>query len=354
MLPRTRQVAALDGAGRVSVITEALPELRAGMVLVAVHASVISPGTELAGVPAARQQNPPSSAPPRPFGYQNAGVVVAVGTGVSEFIPGQRVACMGAGYAVHGDYAVVPQRLCTALPDAVSFAAGASAHLAVTALHALRRGEPQLGETLVVAGLGLVGQFTARLAQLAGMTVMGWDRYPRRCELARQWGIDATATIGQEDEVAATQAFTGPQGLDMAVLAFGGDGSAALERLKLVMTVSADGHRVGRICLVGGLQTHVRWGASMGHLDLRSCARSGPGYHDDAWELGERDYPRGFVRWTTRSNLELVLRLMASKRLPVLPLLTHRFPLAQVEDAVEAHLQRQDSTLGTVLEMPQA
>jgi threonine dehydrogenase-like Zn-dependent dehydrogenase len=350
-MPQVRQVGALDAAGRALVITQPMPPLRRGTVRVKVHASLISPGTELSGVAKARLSSAAAPEAPKPFGYQNAGVILECGPGAEEFKPGDRVACMGAGYAQHADFAVVPINLCARLPDNVTFEEGAFAHLAMTALHAVRRGEPQLGEYLLVVGLGLVGQLSARIGQLAGMYVMGWDKLPFRCEIARRWGIDAATVAGSEDETRAAAEFTRGSGFDMAVMAIGGDGTQALQSVTKVMKRSPDTHAMGRICLVGALSTLCHWGAGLGNLDLRCCARTGPGYHDETWEHGEAAYPAVFMRWTTRSNMEYVLRLISEGKLNVRALVTHRFPLARIAEAVNAHVEAPDATLGTLLLM---
>lgn len=350
MIPKQRQVATLDNQGRAEIITEPLPPTGPGAVLVRVQASLISPGTELSAVRQARQKNNGDPGQRRPFGYQNAGVVVAAGKGVTRFKPGDRVACMGAD-ALHATYAVVPQNLCAAIPEGVSYEEAAFTHLAITALNAIRRGRPDLGEYGLVVGLGLVGQMAARLGQLAGLYVMGWDTLPFRGEVAQRWGIDAVAVVGRDNEVEKAKTFTRGYGFDLAVLAIGGNGTPALQTVKTVMKVTPDGHAMGRICLVGGTTTECRWGAGMGNLDLLSCARTGPGYHDAAWESAAADYPRVFVRWTTRTNMELVLRLMAEKRFGVQPLITHQVPLEKIHEVIDAHLDHPDTALGTVLRM---
>jgi threonine dehydrogenase-like Zn-dependent dehydrogenase len=259
---------------------------------------------------------------------------------------------MGGGYALHTNYAVVPKNLCCKLPANVSYEEGAYGHLAITSLHTIRRGQPELGEFLLVVGLGLVGQMAARLGQLAGMYVMGWDMVPFRCRVAADWGIDGTTVIGTEDEFAKAKSFTGGCGFDMAVMAFGGDGTDGLNRVKKAMKLSPDTHQMGRVCLVGGLTTNCQWGAGLGNLDLRCCARTGPGYHDDPWERGEYEYPPVFMRWTTRTNMEYALRLMAEGKLQLKPLTTHRLPLARIDEAVSAHIEAPNAALGTVLVMP--
>ena len=345
-----RQVGALDGRGRGVVVTEEVPPLKKGCLLVQVHASLISPGTELSRAKEARKNPSAEAGEPKKFGYQNGGVVLEVGEGVQGFKPGDRVACMGGGYAQHSNYAVVPQNLCCLLPDNVPCEQGAFAHLAMTSLWAIRRGQPELGEYLVVVGLGLVGQMAARLGQIAGQYTMGWDMVPFRCEVAKGWGIDDTTTIGQEDEQAKAKAFTCGLGFDMGVMAFGGDATKALSSVRDVMKKSPDGHEYGRISMVGG-RTDAMWGAGLGNLDLRASSRTGLGYHDDAWEVGETSYPDVFVRWSTRRNMEYVLRLMSEGKLDVNALITHRLPLADIDEAVSAHIERPNETIGTVLLM---
>lgn len=168
-----------------------MPALEEGMVLVRTKASLISPGTELKG-PVSRgskaaggwrglrelQLNPDESLKPKPFGYANAGLVAAVGNKVKKMKEGDRVAAIGAGYVPHADFAVVPQNLVVSLPEEVSFEQGAYGMLLTTGLQALRRGDPRMGEYVAVAGMGIVGLLTARLFQLAGCYVIGWDTDP--------------------------------------------------------------------------------------------------------------------------------------------------------------------------------
>jgi threonine dehydrogenase-like Zn-dependent dehydrogenase len=345
-----RVIAAAMGNGHIGLVEQDIPALKAGAVLVEVHNSLVSPGTELGGWAALKEQldNPKKDAKPTPFGYSNAGVVVDVGEGVAEFAPGDRVACIGAGYALHSNYVVIPHNLCIALPQNVSFAQGSYAMLAATALQAVRRGDPKFGEFAAVLGLGIVGQLTARLLQLSGNYVIGWDTIAFRNDIAKKWGIDATAHVGAEDAIALTKEFTGSRGLDMSVFAFGGNAEKAYESTFETHKCTPDGHRMGRIVVVGGAAFTVQWASA--NFDVRIAARTGPGYHDEAWEYGS-DYPPVFMRWTTRSNLELLMRLIAEGKLDVDLLTTHRIELENVDAGISAIIDAPEKILGVVFEM---
>src|SRR5580692_12663840 len=104
-----------------------------------------------------------------PLGYSLCGVVVEVGRGAEEFRVGQLVACAGNEQALHAEYNFVPVNLCAAVPDGVSPEHAAFATVASIAMHGVRRGEVQLGETAVVIGLGLIGQLVVRLLVAAGV-----------------------------------------------------------------------------------------------------------------------------------------------------------------------------------------
>ena len=345
-----RIIAATFGDGRIALVEEEVPPTRLGTVLVGVKSSLVSPGTELDGWRGLSRQKigPTPGAQPRTFGYSNSGTVLETGDGVDTVKAGDRVGCIGAGYASHSNYAVVPHRLCVALPEEVTFDQGAYAMLAATALQTLRRAEPGFGEYCAVVGLGLLGQLTARLFQLAGNYVIGWDQIPFRNDIARGWGIDATLLAGEEDEAETTNAFTGGSGLDSAVLAFGGDGTETLQKLTRCLKLSPDTHVMGRVVVVGG--TSFNFDGRVSNFDIRRAARTGPGYHDDAWEHGP-DYPPVFMRWTTRTNLELSMRLIAEGKLDVDCLTTHRIPLESVEDEIAAIIDEPDKLLGMVFQM---
>lgn len=345
-----RRVACIDGQG-VGVLTEEqiLPP-DAGKLQVDVRASLISPGTELGRVGALRKagKSAADQAPARPFGYANAGVVTAVGAGVETVRPGDRVACMGGGYALHADIVNVPVNLTAPIPDAVDFESAAFAHLAATALHAIRRTAPVFGENGMVVGLGLVGQLTAQFGQLSGCHMMGVDRFADRRERATASGIESVVGAEGEDPVSVSRQVTESFGMDFGVIAFGGDGTSAFEQIAACLKRTPDTHQMGRIVIVGGARIEHGFASALGNVDVRSAARTGPGYHDEAWEHGA-EYPAVFVEWSTRRNLSECLKAISAGQLHVKELISHRLPLDRIADAVDELVERPQQALGVVL-----
>jgi threonine dehydrogenase-like Zn-dependent dehydrogenase len=165
----------------------------------------------------------------------------------------------------------------------------------------------------------------------------------------RRWGIDATVTVGLEDPVARTRDFTHGYGVDGGAIAFGGDASKAVQTLVQCMKRTPDMHVTGTIVVVGlarfAYSDHEAAGVT--NIDIRSAMRTGAGYHDEDWEFGSA-YPPVFMRWTTTTNLELCMRLVAEGKLDVQTLITHVIPFNDVDEGISKALEDPDSMLGVV------
>ncbi|OYT28533.1 MAG: hypothetical protein B6U94_08430 [Thermofilum sp. ex4484_79] len=96
-----RRVVRVDSLGNIKVIDEEFEGPGKGEVLVKVKYSVISSGTEVAGI-LSRRKAKDTSLKSYIVGYSNSGEVVSIGPSVKGFREGDHVACMGVGYAVHG------------------------------------------------------------------------------------------------------------------------------------------------------------------------------------------------------------------------------------------------------------
>ncbi len=352
--PDNHRILVLDGHGKGHVVGRETPQAREGYVLVRTRASMFSQGTQLRSAFLYREE-PNEGMEPRPLGYQCAGDIVALGPGVDSREIGQRVACMsgreryeGVG-AYHADYVAVGVNLTEPIPDDVSYAEAASAHLGATAMHAIRRGELQLSENVLVVGLGVMGQFVTRFARMSGARVVGWDPLGIRREGAERGGAGLTLDPTAGDPVSPTGDFTLGRGMDCAFIAFGGDSDETFQQVVDSMKVSPDTHQMGRIVIVGGFSFHHQWAAAMGNLDVRSAARTGPGFLDPAYEEG-REYPPVFVQWTTERNLHECLRLMDEGRLDVGAFTSHTFAMSDAPEAIDTIVEHTDETIGVVLD----
>ena len=139
---------------------------------------------------------------PMALGYSAAGVVLEAGAGVTDFQPGTRVACAGAGFANHAEIICVPKNLCVAVPDTVDWDAAVFATVGAIALHGVRLADLRLGERVAVIGLGLLGQLTVQLVRASGARVFGIDPIAARAALAVTLGADWTESpAAAEDSV---------------------------------------------------------------------------------------------------------------------------------------------------------
>ena len=137
--------------------------------------------------------------------------------------------------------------------------------------------------------------------------------------------------------------------MDCGIIAFGGDATEAFSQMAKTLKVSPDTHKMGRIVIVGGARISHGFAAGLGNVDVRSSARPGPGYHDEAWERGQ-DYPPVFVQWTTKRNIEECLRLVQEGRLNVKALITHRYHIDKAPEACEQLISHPDAALGVILD----
>lgn len=344
---KKRLMAAISGKGEVVVRKVDLPALRDNEARIKVHASLISPGTEM-NLVRSRRETPEKKAVFTEFGYANAGEVIEIKGDCKHLKVGMRVACMGGGGAKHTNIANVPVNMMVPIPDKVTYSQAVYACLGATSLQSIYRTRIELGEYGMVLGLGIVGNLAAQLAQLSGARVLAWEALPSRLKIAAKCKIGNTVNFRKEDPVKVSQEFAVPYGMDFAIMAFGGEATAAFEQVKQAMKISSDTHAMGRITLVGGCSINIIGGAGCGNLDIRSSARTGPGYHDKCWEYGQ-DYPNAFIQFHTNRNLREIIALIAEKRLIVDPMTTHELPLAEVGTAADLLIDSPDKALGIVL-----
>ena len=260
------------------------------------------------------------------LGYSAAGIVAAVGEGVSGYNVGMRVGCAGAGYASHAEMISVPQNLCVRLPDEINFDEGAFGTLGAIALQGVRLAQPTLGEAFVVIGLGLLGQITVQLLKANGCRVFGVDIDEAKLKLARELGAEMCSTPA--DARSAAREFSRGRGADAVLITAA---TPSNDPIELAGDISRSKGRVVVVGLVGmNVPRNVYY---LKELDLQISMSYGPGRYDPEYEERGHDYPFAYVRWTEGRNLEAFFDLIANKSISVEKLISHRFPVERGLDA---------------------
>lgn len=172
--------------------------------------------------------------PPRPFapGGEVSGIVEAVGEGVTDLSPGDRVIAM-SGFGGFVTHLCVPAKACLKMPDAMSFEDGACLVFTYgTSHYALKdRGNLQAGETLLILGAaGGVGAAAIELGKAAGARVIAAVSSEDKAAFCKTLGADETLIYPREMDRDAQKALSkeikavaGPRGVDVAYDAVGGD-----------------------------------------------------------------------------------------------------------------------------------
>jgi predicted dehydrogenase/threonine dehydrogenase-like Zn-dependent dehydrogenase len=265
------------------------------------------------------------------------------------------VACAGGGYAVHAEYNVVPRNLLTPLPDSVDFESAAFTTLGAIALHGFRLAAPQIGENVAVIGMGLLGLLAGQVAAAAGCRVLGIDTNPQRVALASSLGLSACS---RDQAVDSAQTFTLRQaqggaanrGFDVVLICAD---TPSNDPVELAAVIARDRARIVATGAVGlTFPRKIYYEKELSFVNSRSY---GPGRYDPSYEENGRDYPIGYVRWTEGRNFEAVVELLASGRLQVHPLITHRFPIEKAPEAYEIITgKKKEPFLGVLLTYPEA
>jgi predicted dehydrogenase/threonine dehydrogenase-like Zn-dependent dehydrogenase len=259
---------------------------------------------------------------PLPLGYCNVGKVVAVGEGVPDFKTGDRVASNGA----HAEFVCVPKNLCAHVPDDITDEEAAFTVIGSIGLQGIRLCDPQLGETIVVVGLGLIGLITAELLVANGCRVIGIDNDERKIAIAQKKGIVTINPKAGGDVVKLVTELTDNVGADGVII------TASAKGDELIAQAAKMSRKRGRIILVGVIGLNIsRADFYEKELTFRVSCSYGPGRYDDNYEKGGIDYPLPFVRWTEQRNFKAILQTIASGKLEVKSLITERVPLSEYD-----------------------
>lgn len=259
---------------------------------------------------------------PLPLGYCNVGKVIAVGEKVRGFKIGDRVASNGP----HAEIVSIPENLCANIPDGVTDEEAAFTVIGSIALQGIRLVRPQLGETIVVFGLGLIGLITSELLISSGCKVIGIDFDADKIALAKDKGIKALNPLEGVNSVQAVLDSTYGIGADAVIITASAHGD------DIVHQSAEMSRKRGRIILVGVVDLNLRRDDFFKkELTFQVSCSYGPGRYDDQYEQKGIDYPIAYVRWTEKRNFEAILSAIATGHLDVKSLISEIVDLADYE-----------------------
>ena len=260
---------------------------------------------------------------PMPLGYCNVGRVVEVGRGVTEFKVGDRVASNGP----HAEYVCIPQNLVAKVPDEVSDEEAAFTVIGSIGLQGIRNLNPQLGETVAVIGLGLVGLVTAQLLKANGCNVIGIDFDQQKVDMAESKGIIAMNPGAGVDPVGFVQEQTNGIGADGVII------TASAKTDEVIHQACEMSRKRGRIILVGVVGMNMRRDDFYKkELTFQVSCSYGAGRYDEEYEQKGHDYPLPYVRWTEKRNFQTILSTIANGGLDVKSLITEEVELENYQE----------------------
>jgi len=250
-IPATMQAAVYRGVNDVRLETVPVPTIGPGEMLVRVHSCGVC-GTDL------KKISTGSHSAPRIFGHETSGVVAAIGQGVTEYRPGDRVMvfhhipcreCFYCRNKTFAQCAMYKKVGCTAgfepsgggfaeyvramdwivqygtvrIPDETSFAQACFVEPVNTCMKGVNALNLRKGETVLTIGQGPIGIILSVLAKRAGATLITSDLYPQRLKIGLRFGLDLTIEAARTNVVERVRELTQGRGADAVILAVGGN-----------------------------------------------------------------------------------------------------------------------------------
>ncbi len=279
---------------------------------------------------------------PLPLGYCNVGRVVAVGKGVTEFVVGDRVASNGN----HAEFVCVPKNLVAKIPDNVTDDEAAFTVIGSIGLQGIRLLNPQLGETIVVTGLGLIGLVVAQLLKANGCNIIGIDFDQQKVDMAASKGVVAINPAKGVDPVKFVEEFTNGIGADGVII------TASNKSDEIIHQACEMSRKRGRIILVGVIGLNMRRDDFYKkELTFQVSCSYGAGRYDEEYENKGHDYPLAYVRWTEKRNFETILNTIAAGGLDVKSLITESVDL---KDYLEIYGDmRKQGSIASIIKFPE-
>jgi len=248
-------------------------------------------------------------------------------TSGSRFQQGDRVLCVPIEHYGFYERFRVSQSRAIPLDPRVPDDQAVMAQPLGTVIFGLRKLPRLLDKDVVVLGLGPIGQlFCAALRNLGAREIIGVDIREDRLQVSRKSGATRTINAAREDLVSAVRDITNGQLADVVVEAVGHREQRINDCFHLV--------RYGGDILFFGVPTR-----KIDDVHWRIMFDKNASIHTSIGPSFERDFP-------------LAMRWIAERRIDVTPIITHRFPLAQIQEAFDTFAERRDGALKVFVDFP--
>ena len=311
-----------------------VPRPAEGEVLVRAEVSCVSAGTELSVyLGSYDDEEVPQRYPARP-GYANIGHIEEIGASVHGLEVGDRVLTM----ANHSSHYLRREGkdVLEVIPDDVHSDHAALAVLAQVALSGLQRHPPQLGQSAVVTGQGVIGQFLLQFLKAAGCRpVIAADILDQRLEKSEVSGADLTVNAAKDDAAAAIRSATGGKGADLIY-----DCTRTAKTLESHFKVAATR---GTIVIVGGLVDTVPINFFRDFI-LRELTLTGTFQPSVPTEATPR------TPWTQQGNRKIYLDMLREGNVRTDHLITHKVKPTDAPDIYDMLRKGGQESLGILFD----
>jgi len=309
--------------------------------LVRIHYSLISPGTELGGY------NAPNRKAPSHPGYTGVGEVLEVGNPEDEPLVGRMVYLFPEktdSSGCHASHKLFKRAgLALPLPDGLDPKRACFSRMVNIALTPYCNATPKTMGAVLVIGLGMVGNMIGQVGRIRGFRAIGVELDAKRRQRALEVGFDAVIDPEEQDPLAAVRALTDGRGADLTVHA---SGHAAPFLFSLRATASG-----GEVSTLGGARHDVteRLSPIINEIHTKHLVVRG------GWEmlLPLRSAPAERVA-STEMNLHNAFRWIRSGAVKLDPIWTHTIKPDEFKDAYDALNDRDEDYLGVIVDWTEA
>jgi len=313
--------------------------------LVTGHFSMISAGTELAGFSALSPgvyQKGAWNAYPWRSGYGLVGKAEKIGEDVHHIKAGERVFCFGN----HAQRQIWPLAKDTENPMYAAFPIHndlddqtlTASRMALVAVTGPQISGIEMGETVAVFGLGMVGNIAAQYYGHLGARVIAFDTSRMRCDKARQVGIEEVFDVPPQEQVQTLLDLTNGRGADITVDAVGSS-AVVLNCVKATA-------KYGKVVLLGTPRAEVTGNLTelLRPVHMRCLQIMG------AFEWRVPAYDQVGVLHSIESNLRMIWDLIQKGKLNVRDLITHVVKPEEMQSAYMGLLNDKEQYLGVLVD----